>query len=81
MFSSVLGVWRARAAFMGYGLTWLAAMGVAGVLSALMLVLLGGGALSAMVVMPLGMFFTTAFYASLYFCFIDSFGTPGESTA
>jgi hypothetical protein len=44
----------------------------------LLLLLLGLGSLATLVMMPLALFFTTAFYASLYFCFLDSFGSSTD---
>jgi hypothetical protein len=34
-----------------------------------------------LVLMPLALFFTTAFYVSLYFCFADSFTTDEATSA
>ena len=73
LFSSALAVWRAKGAFLLYSLAWLGAMGGAGVFAAFLMALLGLGTLSFLVIMPMALFFTTAFYASLYFCFADSF--------
>ncbi|MBK7615301.1 MAG: hypothetical protein KA375_04635 [Vitreoscilla sp.] len=73
LFSSTLAVWRAKGAFLLYGLGWFVAMGGAGMLAAFLMAMLGLGALSFLLLMPLALFFTTAFYASLYYCFADSF--------
>lgn len=74
LFSSTLAVWRSRGAFLLYSLGWVGALAGAGALSTLLLLMLGMGALGTLVMMPLALFFTTAFYASLYFCFRDCFG-------
>lgn len=73
LFSSTLAVWRARAAFVLYSLGWVAALAGGGMLAALLLALAGLGAAGMLFLMPLALFFTTAFYVSLYFCFADSF--------
>jgi len=78
LFSSLLAVWSARGAFLRYSLGWCAALALGGALSGLLLLLLGLGSLATLVMMPLALFFTTAFYASLYFCFLDSFGSSTD---
>jgi hypothetical protein len=72
LFSSTLALWRNRAAFALSMLGWLG-LGfslslVVGVLGALL-----GGAATAFLTVLAGMWLTTAFYASLYFCFVDCF--------
>jgi hypothetical protein len=78
LFSSLVAVWRARGAFALFSLGWMAALMLTGALTSLLLVLLGLGSVAALVMMPMALFFTTAFYASLYFCFVDSFGTAED---
>lgn len=78
LFSSLLAVWRARGAFLRYSLGWVLGLAAAGGLGGLLLSVLGLGGLAPLVMMPLAMFFTTAFYCSLYFCFIDSFGPSDD---
>lgn len=81
LFSSTLAVWRAKGAFFLYSLAWLGALGGAGLFAALLMAMMGLGALSFLVIMPMALFFTTAFYASLYFCFTDSFVTDEAKPA
>ncbi len=76
LFSSVLGLWRAKGAFLVYSLGWAAALAVAGTVLSLLLMALGNGALVGLVVMPIGMLLTAAYYVSLFFTFQDSFGQP-----
>jgi hypothetical protein len=73
LFSSAMAVWQARGAFMIYGLGWFGALAAAGGLSSLLLTVMGVSSMAAVVMMPLALFFTTAFYASLHACFADSF--------
>ncbi len=79
MFSSTLALWRSRGAFVLYGLGWmgvaLAAMGLSSVLGAL----LGNSTLASLVIMPIGLAVTSAYYASLFFSFQGCF--LAESTA
>jgi hypothetical protein len=74
LFFSVVAMWRSKLAFLGYGLMW----------SALMLLMMGLGAMlltaigsspdrAAVVFLPLMMTFIGAFSASLFFTFADSF--------
>jgi hypothetical protein len=81
MFSSTLAVWRARGAFVLYSLGWMGALAGGGMLAAFLMALLGLGAVGMLVLMPLALFFTTAFYVSLYFCFADSFTTDEATSA
>jgi hypothetical protein len=76
MFSSALALWRTRAAFFMYGLGWTLVLIVTGLLATLMLMLLGQGALATLLIMPLPLLLTVAFYVSLYASFRDSFGEP-----
>lgn len=78
LFSSALAVWRAKGAFLLYGLGWMGAISAAATLMALVLGLLGQGQLSGLFVMPLALLVSTAYYVSLYFTFVDSFGQPGD---
>lgn len=80
LFSSVLAVWRTRGAFTLYALGWLALTAATGGALALLLSLLGLGQAMSVVVMPLGLLFTAAFYVSLYFSFVESF-SQGRSEA
>ncbi|QPF73003.1 hypothetical protein G8A07_08740 [Roseateles sp. DAIF2] len=80
LFSSTLGVWRNRAAFVLNGLLWVALLvGMSLVLSLLMSVL-GLVQLLPMLALPLGLLLSSVFYASLYFTFVDCFmfGAPKE---
>jgi hypothetical protein len=81
LFSSTLSLWRAKGAFLVYGLAWAGAS----VLLSLALGLIAGtlGARSAIVLMvpALAITLSTAFYVSLWFSFVDCFGSPDEAEA
>jgi uncharacterized membrane protein YesL len=74
LFSSTLAVWRARGAFLVYALVGAGLVLLFGILTALLLGLLGAPQLVAAVSMPAGLLFSTVFYVSLIFTFNDSFG-------
>jgi hypothetical protein len=79
LFSSTLAVWRAKGAFLVYGLSWLALVAVFGIVAALLLSLFGAPQMVGLVALPAGLMFSTVFYVSLIFSFSDSFGrTPVE---
>jgi hypothetical protein len=76
LFSSTLAVWRARGAFIVFALVWMAVIVVFGLLTSLVFgLLLGSRQLMGVAALPGGLIFSTVFYASLYFTFVDSFET------
>ncbi|HEX6722323.1 MAG TPA: BPSS1780 family membrane protein [Burkholderiaceae bacterium] len=81
LFSSTLSLWRAKGAYLVYGLAWTGAS----VLLSLAIGLIAGtlGARSAVVLMvpALAITLSTAFYVSLWFSFVDCFGSPDEGDA
>lgn len=79
LFSSTLAVWRAKGAFLVYGLIWFALAAAAGVASALLLSLLGMPQLIGVFALGFGLMFSTAFYVSLVFSFNDCFGQAGSA--
>lgn len=80
LFSSTLGVWRNRSAFALNALAWGALLIGMGLATSLLVAVLGLPQLLPMLAMPLGLFISSAFYASLYFTFVDCFmfGAPGD---
>lgn len=81
LFSSTLAVWRTKGAFFCYGLAWLGVFVGFGLLSAVLLGLLGLGSLAQTLAVPAGLLFSTVFYVSLLFTFNDSFGGTQVRTA
>ncbi len=75
LFSSTLAVWRAKAAFVTYFLTWALLAAAFGLLVALLLSLLGQSQMAAAVALPGALTLSTIFYVSLIFIFQDSFDT------
>lgn len=75
LFSSTLALWRARTAFLAFGIGWLAVLLLAGMLTSFMVVVLGS-AVTSLLAMPVGLVLTAVFYVSLYFSFRDCFGEP-----
>ena len=75
LFSSTLAMWRARGAFVNYGVAWLGCS--AGlVLGASLLAGLVGSGFASLLLLPLQLMLTCVFYVSLYFSFVDCFGEP-----
>jgi hypothetical protein len=74
LFSSTLGVWRAKGAFLVYALSWLGVVLAFGIGTALLLGLMGAAPLAGLLAMPAGLIFSTVFYVSLVFTFADTFG-------
>jgi hypothetical protein len=73
LFSSVLACWRARWAFLFYSLGWAVVIGLFGVLVNVVFWLLGSPQLVGVAALPGALMFSTVFYASLFFTFVDSF--------
>jgi hypothetical protein len=73
LFSSTLACWRARGAFVVYGLVWAAIFVLMSALLALVVGLAGGRELLGVAAVPVMLIFSAVFYASLYFTFVDSF--------
>jgi len=85
LFSSTLAMWRAKGAFVVYGLTWVGLIFGFALASALVFGLLGAPQIAGVLAIPVGLLFTTVFYVSLLGTFEDSFGglapTPDAATA
>lgn len=75
LFSSTLALWRAKWAFVVYFIGWGAALIAAGCIAGLLVTVLGGS-VASMLLMPVGLVMSSAFYVSLYFSFRDCFGEP-----
>lgn len=77
LFSSTLAVWRAKGAFLIYAMAWFGLAAVSGLVTALLLGLLGAPQLVGLTALVFGLIFSTAFYVSLVFSFHDCFGQAG----
>ncbi|MFT3954906.1 MAG: BPSS1780 family membrane protein [Piscinibacter sp.] len=73
MFSSTIALWRNKAAFLAFALTWFAVVLVLGAAANIVAALLGQPQLIALLAMPASLLLSTVFYASLYFTFADCF--------
>lgn len=78
LFSSTLAIWRSKGAFVSFVAAWVSLLGVSGLGLGLVLQALGLSGLMGMLAMPLGLTLSVIFYASLYFMFVQTFGT-GEA--
>jgi hypothetical protein len=74
LFSSALAVWRSKAAFFTYTLTWFAAFIAVAFLLGMVGGLLGSPFLVQVLSMAAGIGLTSVFYLSVLFTFNDSFG-------
>ncbi len=77
LFSSTLAVWRAKGAFLVYALAWFGLAALSGLVTALVLGLLGAAQFVGLAALSFGLLFSTAFYVSLVFSFHDCFGQAG----
>lgn len=83
LFSSSVACWRNRGALTVYGLGWVALVMMFSLIANALVALLGEPRLLAMAAMPAALMFSTAFYASLYFIYVDCFvhaDAPGPET-
>jgi hypothetical protein len=80
LFSSTVALWRAKGAFIVYSLGWVMAVAVFGMVLATLFSLLGMRQFVGVVGLPAGLIFSTAFYASLWFTFVDCFGSDEPPT-
>ena len=80
LFSSTLACWRARNALVVFGLGWALLVTLFALLASVVFGLLGTREMIGVAALPAGLMFSTAFYASLYFSFVDSFETQPAAT-
>jgi hypothetical protein len=80
LFSSWLACWRARNALVVFGLGFVLLGTLFALLATLVFGLLGHGELIGVAALPAALMFSTAFYAALYFIFIDSFETQAPAS-
>jgi hypothetical protein len=73
LFSSTIACWRNRGAFLVYSAVWLGWVIGLGMLSGLLLAMLGRPQLLISATLPLSAMIATVYYASLYFTFADCF--------
>jgi len=78
LFSSTLGVWRAKGAYGVYGLAWAGASVVLSLGGGLLAGALGARSAIVLLVPALALTLSTAFYVSLWFSFVDCFGSPDD---
>jgi hypothetical protein len=81
LFSSTLACWRNKGAFIAYGAAWVVVVGVFVMLVNLLAILFREPVAVTAVVMPAALLFSTVFYASLYYTFVDCFGVRGTPRA
>jgi hypothetical protein len=73
MFFSTVACWRNKGAFAVYGFVWLAVVLLFAAVVNTVFIALGAQRLVTAAAMPAGLMFSTVFYASLFFSFVDCF--------
>ena len=73
MFFSTAACWRNKGAFAVFGGVWLAVVLLFAVVVNTLFIALGAARLVPAAAMPAGLMFSTVFYASLFFSFVDCF--------
>jgi hypothetical protein len=73
VFFSTVACWRNKGALMVYSLGWTAVMMAFAVVSSTIIALLGSPQLALAAIMPAALMISAAFYASLFFTFVDCF--------
>ena len=81
LFSSSVACWRTRNALVLYGLGWALLITLFALLASVVFGLLGSREMIGVAALPAGLMFSTAFYASLYFVFVDTFETQPSAEA
>ncbi len=80
LFFSTVACWRNKGAFTVYALTWTGVIVGLSLLMNVLLLAIGQTRLLALFAMPASLFFSTVFYASLYFTFADCFVQDDDPT-
>ncbi|HWP19306.1 MAG TPA: BPSS1780 family membrane protein [Burkholderiaceae bacterium] len=73
VFFSIVACWRNKWAFLVYAFTWAFVVGLFGVFATLFFSLLDAPQLVSLAAFPAALMFSTVFYVSLYFTFVDCF--------
>jgi hypothetical protein len=81
LFSSTLSLWRAKGAYLVYGIAWAGASVGLSLAVGLIAGVLGARSAIVLLVPALAITLSTAFYTSLWFSFVDCFGSPDETDA
>ena len=80
LFFSLVACWRNRGAFFIYMLVWFGTVLAAVIVVSLVSSLLGQVDVGKLLMLPVWLMVMSAFYASLFFTFADSFELPSEDT-
>jgi hypothetical protein len=79
LFSSALACWRNRGAFFVYLLAWAGVSAAIGLAVSIVVALAGGQALAALMLPPVALLLSVAFYVSLYFMYAESFAATDRT--
>lgn len=81
LFSNIVGCWHSRGALTLFGVAWVALMMAFTALVQLLFGVLGLSSVMAQAIVPMALLASTAFYASLYFSFVDTFDLDDNASA
>lgn len=81
LFSSTLALWRAKGAYLVYSIAWVITAVVTSLVLGLAGGMLGASPLVGLLALAFSMMLSSAFYVSLWFSFVDSFGSPDDDGA
>ena len=73
VFTSTLACWRNKGAFLVYGLYWFSVAMMVALGASLLAALFGTASMLPLLLAPVSLLLSTAFYASLYFTYADTF--------
>jgi hypothetical protein len=81
MFSSIVAIWRTRAAFVAYILGWCAVGLLFLLATTLLAVLVDNVTLAALLMLPVGWALSAIFYITIWFGFVDTFAITASPPA
>jgi len=73
VFTSTLACWRNKGAYLVYGLYWFSVVMMISLAASLLAALFGAANMLPLLLAPISLLLSTAFYASLYFTYADTF--------
>jgi hypothetical protein len=81
LFSSTLALWQAKAGYLVYSIAWMTMAALSSLLLGLVGGMLGPSPVVGLLGLALMLALSTAFYVSLWFSFVDCFGSPDDAGA
>lgn len=81
LFSSTFALWRAKGAYLVYSIAWAASAVLTSLLLGVVGGMLGPSPMVGVLAFAVTLMLSTGFYVSLWFSFVDCFGSPDEGDA